>query len=124
MKRKIKSITLSCILCTGLSSVVYSATTSQLTSILSKYCVPPAGACGTDAEATYTSNGCTCKSCYYFYNTTTRKCEPCPLGQYTDDKYSTSCKYPKCSSGTYIKVDKGVDKCPSGTYKLIPSKCK
>ena len=123
MTKIIKSIMISCFLCTRLSSVVYSATTSQLTSILSKYCVAPAGACGTDNEAIYTSNRCECKQCGYFYNTTSRKCEPCPTGQYVDNKYSTECKYPKCPVGTYIKVEKGVEKCPGGSYQLSPSSC-
>ena len=113
MTKIIKSIMISCILCTGLSSVVYSATTSQLTSILSKYCVAPAGACGTDNEAIYTSNRCECKQCGYFYNTTSRKCEPCPLGTATDTKTDTSCKDIVCPNG-HVGTIINDGKCPAG----------
>lgn len=124
MKIGMKAKMLMILLCNVMTSKVESATTTQLTSVLSKYCVPPnSGTCDTKNQAIYVNGRCECQSCYYFYNISTRKCEPCPLGQYVDNKYSTSCKYPSCPKGTYIKVEKGVDKCPDGTYRISPSKC-
>ncbi len=81
------------------NSVVFSATTVQLESVLQKYGVPKASDCGTINEAHYNGSDPECQEWGMFYDTQNRRCDYCEIGYATDSKTDTECKPIVCPAG-------------------------
>ena len=99
MKKVIKSIMISCLLCTGFANISMGATEAQLQSTLQKYGVPQAKDCGTSNEPHYNGSAPECQYIGMYYDKKNRRCEECPLGTATDSKTDTSCKAIICPDG-------------------------
>ena len=113
MTRKIKSIILSCVLCTTISNIGHSATTSELQSVLEKYGVPYTSDCGTKNEAHYNGILPECQEWGMYYDKPNRRCDYCEMGYITDSKTDTKCREIKCPDGYAITIIKdGI--CPEG----------
>lgn len=104
----------------------FDANSSTLSSILAKYCVPKdSSICSASTRATYNAqkNVCECQACGMFYNANSRKCEPCAVGTYVNNRYSTTCISPSCGAGQYPSITQHIDSCAKGYYRTVLSTC-
>ena len=102
------------------------ATASTLSNVLAKYCVPKdSSICSASSKATYNAqkNVCECQACGMFYNTASRKCEPCAVGTYVNNRYSTTCISPSCGAGRYPSITQNINSCAKGYYRIVLSTC-
>ena len=95
------------------NSVVFSATTVQLESVLQKYGVPKASDCGTENEPHYNGVAPECQEWGMFYDKPNRRCTYCELGYVTINKTDTECTEILCQPGYGGQIIKD-GKCPPG----------